>query len=139
MKKYFFVLIILAVLSAGIKVSAQSDSLKNTVTVKIDYGKEKKSKVQSIKMKENVTALEALQYVAEVHTHPAGKYVFVDAIDGVRGVREKKGWYYKINGKSADKLAIHKRLSDGDHVTWIYKKDVCSQKVTNTDKCATEK
>ena len=139
MNKYFILLITLGILSTGIRTYAQDEKTNQSITVEIDYGKAKKSKTQSLKMKENVTALEALQYVADVHTHPVGKYVFVDAIDGVRGVRGKQGWYYKINGKSADKLAIHKRLADGDHVKWIYKKDVCSQKVANPDKCATEK
>jgi len=138
-KKYFILLISFLVLSAGIKTYAQSEKSDQSITVEIDYGKVKKSKTQIIKVNEKTTALEALQYVAEVHTHPAGNYVFVDVIDGIKGVRGEKGWYYKINGESADKLAIRRQLADGDHVTWSYKKDVCSQKLDNKDKCATEK
>jgi len=138
MKKYFILLITFLVLSAGIKTYAQSEKSNQRITVEIDYGKEKETKTQTINVSGNITALEALQYAAEVHTHPAGNYVFVDAIDGVEGVRGKKGWYYEVNGKSADKLAIRKQLTAGDHVTWIYKKDVCSKKADKKDRCDSE-
>jgi len=36
-----------------------------------------------------------------------------------------------VNGEPAEKLAIHNQLKPGDRVRWIYKKDVCSQKVDN--------
>uniref|UniRef100_UPI00321674DD DUF4430 domain-containing protein n=1 Tax=uncultured Draconibacterium sp. TaxID=1573823 RepID=UPI00321674DD len=75
-----------------------------------------------------LSALEALQFVAEVDTHPVGEYVFVSAINGVEGIPNKSVWYYTINGKPAKKIAINQPLKKGDVVTWIYKQDVCSAK-----------
>lgn len=107
---------------------AQS-SYEMDVTVKIDFGGAKAEKNVKIKSVHKLTALEALQYAAEVHTHPKGDYVFVSSVDGVKGERGKKVWYYEINGESPGKLAIKNELSKGDEVRWIYKKDVCSQKI----------
>lgn len=82
---------------------------------------------------EGLSAMEALQFVAEVTTHPVGKYVFVTAINGVEGVPNKSVWYYEINGEPAKKIAIDQLLKSGDVVTWIHKKDVCSPKKDNTN------
>jgi len=76
-----------------------------------------------------MTVLEATQRVTVVETHPVGKYVFVTGIDNIKGIRGEKAWYYKINGKSVNKLAINKFISQNDTILWIYKKDVCSASV----------
>ncbi|WP_319226462.1 DUF4430 domain-containing protein [Draconibacterium orientale] len=99
------------------------------VTVEIDFGSLKYPKLKiETNWKEGLSALEALQFVAEVKTHPLGQYVFVDEIDGVKGVPNQSVWYYKINGEPAKKVAINQPLESGDVITWIYKQDVCSSK-----------
>jgi hypothetical protein len=75
--------------------------------------------------------LEALQTVAAVETHPVGKYVFVTSIDGVKGTRGETAWHYTVDGESPGELAYSKVLAGTEHVTWVYKKDVCSWKVDN--------
>ena len=75
-----------------------------------------------------ITALQALQAVAKVETHPVGKYTFVASINQVEAKRGDMGWYYTVNGKKTKKLATWYILENGDTVTWIYKKDVCSEK-----------
>ncbi len=96
------------------------------VTVEINYGDKKESKKKKVEWKEGMTALEALQYSSVVTTHPVEIFVFVSSIDGVEGKRGVAAWYYKVNGESAEELAINTKLKAGDVTTWIYKKDVCS-------------
>jgi hypothetical protein len=100
----------------------------STITINIDFSNNNQREVNTF-WKDGITALEALQYVAVVETHPVGKYVFVSAIDSVRGVRGESAWYFRVNGKSSKKIAINRSLNAGDTLTWIYKKDVCSKTV----------
>ncbi|MBC8550452.1 MAG: DUF4430 domain-containing protein [Candidatus Brocadiales bacterium] len=100
-----------------------------SVNVGIDYGDARESRGTEAQWQEGVTALEALQSVAEVETHQVGEYVFVTSIDGIKGKRGDKAWYYEINGKHADKLAFARVLNRNENTRWIYKKDVCSPKV----------
>jgi hypothetical protein len=111
----------------------QSNSEIN-VTVQINYGTYRTMRDTIIKANAGITALEALQYISSVETHPKGKYVFVTAIDSVKGVRGVMAWYYEVNKKSTKKLAINQPLQDGDVVTWIYKTDVCSAAVDGCNK-----
>ncbi|MBT3354205.1 MAG: DUF4430 domain-containing protein [Candidatus Scalindua sp.] len=99
------------------------------VKVGIDYGGTRKIRDAETKWTEGVTALEVLESVAQVETHQVKDYIFVTSIDGVKGRRGDKGWYYEINGKRADKLAFRRVLNKDDSTKWIYKKDVCSPKV----------
>ena len=97
------------------------------VIVEIDFGSLNHPKLKiETNWKEGLSALEALQFVAEVKTHPVGQYVFVDEIEGVKGEPNKSVWYYKINGEPAKKVAIDQPINHGDKITWIYKQDVCS-------------
>ncbi len=98
------------------------------VIVEIDYGGLKPEKKIEINWREGISALEALQFVAHVSTHPVGEYVFVSGIDKIAGAPNKDVWYYKINSEAARKLAINQKLKKGDVVTWIFKQDVCSRK-----------
>lgn len=110
--------------------SKTEDSKGIRVTVEIDYGGKKPAAKTDVTWDQpRITALQALQAAAEVKTHPLGKYVFVSSINQVEGKRGDMGWYYKVNGKSCGKLAVWNELEDGDTVTWIYKKDVCSETV----------
>ncbi|MFV0269657.1 MAG: DUF4430 domain-containing protein [Draconibacterium sp.] len=100
---------------------------RDKVTVEIDFGSLKYPKLKiETNWKEGLSALEALQFVAEVKTHPLGQYVFVDEIDGVKGVPNQSVWYYKINGETAKKIDIVQPIENGDKITWIYKQDVCT-------------
>lgn len=126
-KLLIFTLVILAI-SACTNVEPIDNS--QPITVEIDYGNSTKTS-KNIEWKEQLTALEALQYAAIVETHPVGKYVFVSAIDSLSGVPNKNVWYYKINGVSAKKLAINTIINAGDTITWIYVTDVCSHKPNN--------
>ena len=97
--------------------------------VGIDYGSAHETREAETQWTEGVTALEVLQSVAQVETHQVKDYIFVTSIDGVKGKRGDKAWYYEINGKHADKLAFRRVLNKDDSTKWIYKQDVCSPKV----------
>ena len=101
----------------------------NTVVIEIDYGESQPARTIEAPLEQSQTALDILQKVATVETHPVGEHVMVVGIDGIKGIRGEKAWYYKVNGKAADKLAFSKILQASDHVQWTYKKDVCSLKV----------
>ena len=130
--KLFAIVLTLLVFSTCKNEKQQENN--STITINIDYSNNNQRTVSTF-WKEGLTALEALQYVAVVETHPAGNYVFVSAIDSVRGVRGESAWYYKVNGKSSKKIAINRSLNAGDTLTWIFKKDVCSGTV---DSCKQE-
>ena len=98
------------------------------LTIEIDYGANNQRTI-STEWEAGLTALEALQHVATVETHPVGQYVFVTTIDSVKGVRGSTAWYYTINGEPTKKLAINKTVSPADTIRWIYKTDVCSGSV----------
>ena len=102
-----------------------SDKMK----VGIDYGGTYETREAETEWTNGVTALEALKSVAQVETHQVKDYIFVTSIDGVKGKRGDKAWYYEINGKRADKLAFRRVLNKNDSTKWLYKKDVCSPKV----------
>ena len=95
------------------------------VTVEINYGEQKKTETIQVECQDKMTALEALQYAADVKTHPVSRYVFVTGINGVNGVRGEKAWYYTVNGEKPQ-LAINQPVKAGDVISWRYVKDVCS-------------
>lgn len=121
--KLFTFILALLVLSACTNEKQQENN--SPLTIKIDYGNNNQRTVNTV-WEKGLTALEALQHVALTETHPVGKYVFVTAIDSVRGVRGKMAWYYNVNGQLTKKLAIINIVSAGDTISWIYKTDVCS-------------
>ncbi len=107
-----------------------AQATKMHVKIHIDYGGQFEPVDRELKWKKTeITALEALQAVAKVETHPKAGYIFVSSIDGLAGVRGVNAWYYTVNGKKSDKLAVWNNLKDGDIVNWIYKDDVCSKEV----------
>lgn len=117
----FFVLVL-----AFISLVGQAKEPKK-VAIEITYEDESHPPLKiETDWREGLSALEALQFVAEVKTHPLGEYVFVSAINGVEGAPNKSVWYYRINGVPATKIAINQPLKNGDVLTWIYKSDVCS-------------
>lgn len=125
MKKICFILGIVALILFS-KCTMEKPQAENLLlTIEIDYGTDNQRTI-STEWEDELTALEALQHVATVETHPVGQYVFVTAIDSVKGVRGSKAWYYTINGEPTKKLAINKTVDPGDTISWIYKTDVCS-------------
>lgn len=123
-------LVILAFIFALLSCTSTKEECKaEIITVEINFDNVKAFKTKTISWKHDLTALEALQFVTSVETHSVGEYVFVSAIDSVRGIRGEKAWYYKVNGESPGKLAINNIVNLGDTITWIYKEDVCSKTV----------
>lgn len=119
MKKFITFILLLFILFSCV------EKKSNGVTVQISHETTIKDS-KTIEWETGLTALEALQRTHDVSTHPIGKYVFVTKIDTVEGIRGVKAWYYTLNGKSTNNLAIHQELNAGDTITWIYKTDVCS-------------
>ncbi len=116
---------------SSISVFAKSNKIK----VQVNFNDEAINIEQTVDFKDNITALEALQYVAKVQTHPVDNYVFVDAINKIYNIKGKNAWYFMVNGKPAKTLAIHCNLAKGDVVKWIYKKDVCSKTIETKEPC----
>jgi hypothetical protein len=112
----------------------KAQSVKKEITVEIDYGKSQPPKTVKVAWFPGIAVLGALQEAVETETHPVGSYVFVTAIDQVKGERGKMAWYYRINGKAPKKLALYQMLKPGDTVSWRYVEDVCSWKVDNPSK-----
>lgn len=122
-----FVVVILAVCVMNQILFADEES-KNIV-VEIDYGDIRPSRTVNTSYREGMSALELLQTVSKVETHPVDQYIFVVSIDGVYGKRGDMAWYYTVDGKSADKLAYLNPLNNAKRIKWVYKKDTCSEKV----------
>jgi hypothetical protein len=67
-----------------------------------------------------LTAMQALDRVAEVKTRYAGR--FVQAINGIEGsLGARRDWFYFVNGYEADRSAAEYRLHDGDVEWWDYR------------------
>lgn len=72
------------------------------------------------KVPAGLTAMQALERVADVSTKYAGRYV--EAIDGVRGsLTTQRDWFYFINGYESDRSAAEYRLHAGDVEWWDYR------------------
>lgn len=96
------------------------------MTVEIDYGGLQQNRKVEIQWKQGITALEALQAVAQVETRIIGEHLLVTAIDGIEGQIGNRVWYYSINGKRATLFANKCILNEEDGMKWTYTKDVCS-------------
>lgn len=118
-------------LSCNMETKETPDNTTFSFTLMVDYGESKENFIKDISLQRQLTALEALQYVSVVETHPVGKHVFVSSIDSVKTIKGIKAWYYKVNGVSPGVLAINNKIDNGDTIRWIYKEDVCSHTVDN--------
>ncbi len=109
----------------------QSSASNNpkTISVEIDYGDRRPSRVVEHVYQSGETVLEVLKSVAEVETHYAGMYNMVVAIDGIEGVRGDMGWYYRVDGEPAKQTAARFVPEGVKAIRWVYKTDVCSGKV----------
>jgi hypothetical protein len=67
-----------------------------------------------------LTAMQALDRVAEVDTRYGGRYV--QSINGLRGsISAQRDWFYFVNGYEADRSAVEYRLHPGDVEWWDYR------------------
>jgi hypothetical protein len=67
-----------------------------------------------------LTAMQALDRVADIKTRYAGR--FVQSIDGVDGsVTARRDWFYFVNGYEGDRSAAEYRLHDGDVEWWDFR------------------
>ena len=67
-----------------------------------------------------LTAMQALDRVAQIKTRYAGRYV--QAINRIEGsIATRSDWFYFINGYEADRSAAEYRLRDGDVEWWDFR------------------
>jgi len=67
-----------------------------------------------------LTAMQALDRVANVDTRYGGRYV--QAINGVEGsLVDRRDWFYFINGYEADRSAAEYKLREGDVEWWDFR------------------
>ena len=134
--KYLIITIFSLVLISSCNIDKQTkEDVKNNtelidskVFVNIVVGSDKQE--HSTKYRKGASALEALQYVANVITKPvAGKYVFVTKINDTEGLVGVNGWYYTINGEKAKKLAVNYYVQPGDTIQWNFRADACSNSI----------
>jgi len=67
-----------------------------------------------------LTAMQALDRVADIDTRYGGRYV--QGINGIEGsLAEQRDWFYFINGYEADRSAAEYRLREGDVEWWDFR------------------
>jgi Domain of unknown function (DUF4430) len=72
------------------------------------------------KVPAGLTAMQALDRMAEIKTRYSGRYV--QSINGIEGsIAERSDWFYFINGYEADRGAAEYRLRDGDVEWWDFR------------------
>jgi hypothetical protein len=72
------------------------------------------------KVPAGLTAMQALDRVADIETRYAGR--FVQAINGVEGsLAARRDWFYFVNGIQADRSAAEYGLRAGDIEWWDYR------------------
>jgi hypothetical protein len=72
------------------------------------------------KVPAGLTAMQALDRIAEIKTRYSGRYV--QSINGVAGsIAARSDWFYFINGYEADRSAAEYRLHDGDVEWWDFR------------------
>ena len=72
------------------------------------------------KVPAGLTAMQALDRIAEIKTRYSGRYV--QSINGIAGsIAARSDWFYFINGYEADRSAAEYRLHDGDVEWWDFR------------------
>lgn len=67
-----------------------------------------------------LTAMQALDRVANISTRYSGKYV--ESIDGIAGsLTKQRDWFYFVNGYEGDRSAAEYRLHKGDVEWWDFR------------------
>ena len=129
MKKVILFCLIVSWLIAGTIMPAMSGDSAEKLVINIDYGGVIPARSVEMSLVKDKTVLEVLLAIAQVQTHPVGKYVIVTAIDGVEGRRGDMAWYYTLDGKSPGEVAYTKKADDVKQISWEFKQDVCSKTV----------
>ena len=97
----------------------------NSIDIEIMYGGEKEPRMVKTTYKNGDTALETLSKAAKVKTKKVGGFLFVTSIDGVASSPKKMGWFYSVDGKSADKIASTNTLVNAKNMRWEFHTDNC--------------
>lgn len=120
-------IIFLPLLLLGVLIAQESgtDTQELTMTVTIDYGKERPARTVRVSYADGVTALSVLQAVAKVRTKKAGSFTFVTAVDGIRSTAGVMGWFFSVDGRHADKTASRFLLRSAETMRWEYRADHC--------------
>jgi hypothetical protein len=113
-RNLFYTSIVLSFFACNTNTTNSLESKDFSVKVIVDYGEAKSLREECIISNHPLTALESLQYVSVVETHPVKEYVFVSSIDSVHTIIGVNAWYYKVNGESPGVLAINNTLNNGD-------------------------
>ena len=72
------------------------------------------------KVPAGLTAMQALDRIAEIKTRYSGRYV--QSINGIEGsIGARSDWFYFINGYEADRSAAEYRLREGDVEWWDFR------------------
>lgn len=72
------------------------------------------------KVPSGLTAMQALDRVADISTRYSGKYV--QSIDGIAGsLTKQRDWFYFVNGYEGDRSAAEYRLHKGDVEWWDFR------------------
>lgn len=100
-------------------------SFANDLTVSIIYGDDSKYEVIKTKYKNGMTALEVLENIADIKLKKAGKYTFVNSINGKKAIKGSYGWFYSIDGKKTNQLASTYKLKNNESMKWIYDLEAC--------------
>jgi hypothetical protein len=97
----------------------------NKMEIEISYGDIKESHIIETSYQNGDTALAVLEKVAKVRTKKVGNFLFVTSIDGVASSPQKMGWFYSVDGKSADKTASANILNGAKNMKWEFHTDNC--------------
>ena len=97
----------------------------STLKLTINYGSIKPEQTLDVNYKEGATALAILQSAVPVLTKKVGTYIFVTSINGLKSQPQKMGWFYQVDGESAQKVASHNILTTASSMRWEYRQDNC--------------
>ena len=105
-----------------------SESKPKSVTLTIQFDKEKKKVIKEIPFKEKMTVMDVMVYSKEkkkitfVHSGK-GELAFLKSIDGVKNKGARgDNWIFRVNGKLGKTSFGIAKLKPGDKVTWTFGK-----------------
>jgi uncharacterized protein DUF4430 len=111
-RKLFLVLVVAALAGCG-----GEDGGKATIWITRDKGAHV---LLQQRVPSGLTAMQALDRVADIDTRYAGRYV--QAINGLEGsLTSRRDWFYFINGYEGDRSAAEYRLRAGDVEWWDFR------------------
>jgi hypothetical protein len=117
-------LVLIFFVGAAADQTQQKHALQS-VAVTIDYGQVRPVRTVTVSYGRGMTALGVLKRAAKVRTKKVGRFVFINAIDGVRSEPQKMGWFYSVDGRHADRTASTFILENAHTMRWEYRPDHC--------------